>query len=80
MGGWTRGLLVARNKSIAEIVDMLRPYYGGAIVVRDDAFAGLQASGIYDLDDPVSTLRSLAALHGAVLRQVSPWLVVVTAR
>lgn len=80
VGGWTRGLIVARDKSISEIVDMLRPYYGGAIVVRDDAFAGLQVSGIYDLGDPVATLRNLAALHGAVLRQVSPWLVMVTAR
>ncbi|WP_421999595.1 FecR family protein [Reyranella sp.] len=80
VGRWTRGLIVARDKSIAEIVDMLRPYYDGAIVVRDDAFAGLRVSGIYDLGDPVATLRNLASLHGAVLRQVSPWLVVVTAR
>lgn len=80
VGGWTAGQIVARNKSIADIVDMLRPYYGGMIVVRDDTFAALQVSGIYDLSDPLATLGNLATLHGATMRRISPWLVVVTAR
>ncbi|MPZ29659.1 MAG: DUF4880 domain-containing protein [Rhodospirillales bacterium] len=80
VGDWTRGQVVARNKSIADIVAMLRPYYDGLIVVQDDAFSRIEVSGIYDLLDPVGTLRSLASLHGATMRQISPWLLVVTSR
>ncbi|MGD9535845.1 MAG: FecR domain-containing protein [Alphaproteobacteria bacterium] len=76
---WVRGELVARDRPAGEVVAALRPYYKGAIVVRDDAFAGRHVSGIYDLRDPVKTLRDLAASHGAAVRQITPWLLVVTA-
>ena len=75
----TGGELVARNRSAGDVVDALRPYYKGAIVVRDDAFAAWHVSGIYDLRDPVKTLRELAASHGATVRQITPWLLLVTA-
>ena len=80
VGDWTAGQFVARNRPIAEVVDRLRGYYGGAIVVRDDAFARRLVSGVYDLRDPDATLRNLASAHDAVVRQVSPWMLLVTAR
>ena len=80
IGDWQTGQFVARNRPIAEIVDRLRGYYGGAIIVRDDAFARRLVSGVYDLRDPDATLRNLASAHDAVVRQVSPWVLLVTAR
>jgi transmembrane sensor len=75
---WLRGELIARNRPAGDIVDELRRYYGGAIVVQSSAFAARRVSGIYDLRDPVRTLRDLAASHGATVRQISPWLLIVT--
>lgn len=80
IGDWTASQLVARNRPIGEIVDRLRGYYGGVIVVQDSAFAGRLVSGVYDLRDPEATLRNLASAHDAVVRQLSPWMLLVTSR
>ncbi|MBS0220411.1 MAG: FecR family protein [Proteobacteria bacterium] len=75
---WQRGQLIAHNRPAGEIVDALRRYYHGAIIVHDDAFAAKHVSGLYDLRDPVKTLSELATAHGATVRRISPWLLVVT--
>lgn len=80
IGDWTAGQFVARNQPIAEIVDRLRGFYGGMIVVQDTGFAQRRVSGVYDLRDPETTLRNLASAHDAVVRQISPWMLLVTAR
>ncbi len=79
IGDWVRGELIAYDRPIGEIVDDLRPYYDGAIIVWNHAFAEKRVSGLYDLADPEKTLRDLAASHNAVLWQVSPWLTIITA-
>jgi transmembrane sensor len=80
VASWTTGLFVVRNQPISEIVDRLRGYYGGTIILQDDAFARRLVSGAYDLRDPQATLRNLASAHNAVVRQISPWVLLVTSR
>ena len=80
IGDWTTGELVARDRPMTEILDALRRYYSGAILVQDSAFARTRVTGIYDLRDPAATLASLASSHGANLHRVSPWLLVVTSK
>ena len=74
------GELVARDRPMTEILDALRRYYSGAILVQDSAFARTRVTGIYDLRDPAATLASLTSSHGANLHRVSPWLLVVTSK
>lgn len=78
IAAWRNGELIARDRPVGEIVDVLRRYHGGAIVMLDESFAARRVSGIYSLRDPAQTLGDLAAAHGAKLRQVSPWLLIVT--
>jgi len=80
IGDWLVGELVARDRPMLEIVDALRRYYDGVIVVQDGAFARTRITGIYDLRDPAATLASLAASHDATVRRVSPWLLIVTSK
>jgi len=80
IGDWLDGEIVARDRPVTEIVDALRRYYGGQILIRSDAFARTQVTGIYDLRHPDATLASLASSHDATMRRLSPWLLVVTAR
>lgn len=80
IGDWLSGELVARDRPVTEIVDALRRYYDGMIVVRDGAFARTRVTGIYDLRHPAATLASLAASHDATVRRVSPWLLIVTSK
>lgn len=80
IGAWQGGELVARDRPMVDVVDALRRYYDGRIVVQDGAFARTRVTGIYDLRDPVATLRSLASSHDAAMHRVSPWLLIVTAK
>jgi transmembrane sensor len=77
-GAWVRGELVARDQPVAEVVDELRAYFHGMILVTDDALAAQRVTGLYDLGDPAQTLRAIAMTHGASVRQISPWLLVLS--
>jgi len=80
IGDWIDGELVARERPMIEIVDALRRYYGGIIVVQSETFARTRVTGIYDLRNPTVTLTSLASSHDARVRRVSPWVLVVTSK
>lgn len=75
LADWRSGRLTLRDVAIAAVIDELRPYFAGYIFVADDAFSRQRVSGIYDLNDPVSTLHRLAESHRGQIRQVSPWLI-----
>jgi transmembrane sensor len=77
-GAWMRGELVARDQPVAEVVEELRAYFHGAILVTDDALAAERITGLYSLGDPAQTLRAIAMTHGATVRQISPWLLVLS--
>jgi transmembrane sensor len=80
VAAWQAGMFVARARPISEIVEALRRYHDGVILVRDDAFLSRRVSGAYDLRTPATTLRGLASAHDAVVREITPWLLIVTAR
>ena len=80
VAAWRNGELIARDRPMGEIVQELRRYYDGVIVIRSQAFAARRVSGVYSLRSPARTLRDLAAAHGAALEQVSTWLMVVVDR
>lgn len=79
VSAWRQGLLVAHDRTVAEVVDELRPYFSGLIVVASDAVAQRRVTGVYGLRDPVEALRAVGRAHDdiAVMR-VLPWLVVVS--
>ena len=80
VGSWREGQIVVRDRPLADAVDDLRRYYAGLIVVTDDALKARRLSGVYNLDDPVAALTAMAGAHGAVVRQISPWVLVVSQR
>lgn len=73
---WLHGQIVARDRPMADVVDELRRYYTGLIVVADGTLAGRRVTGVYNLADPAAALRAIVAAHGGSVRQLSPWLLV----
>jgi transmembrane sensor len=73
---WLHGQIVARDRPMADVVDELRRYTSGAIVIADSALRGRRVTGVYNLSDPVAALRAIVGVHGGSVRQVSPWLLV----
>lgn len=74
---WLQGQIVARDRPLTDVVDELRRYYGGAIVLAGGAIDGRRVTGVYNLADPVAALRAIVGAHGGTVRQVSPWLLMV---
>lgn len=79
VAAWRRNQLIARDEPLGIVVDQLRPYYTGKIIVTDEALAGRPVTGVYNLTDPVEALRGIARAQNAVVRRITPWVVIVSA-
>jgi len=73
---WLHGQLIARDRSLAAVIDDLRRYFRGTIVVAGDAFRGRRVTGVYNLADPEAALRAIVGAHGGSVSRISPWLLV----
>jgi transmembrane sensor len=78
VAAWTQGQLVVKNRSVAEVVDALRPYYGGFVILRGATLEAQPLTGVYNLADPVEALRAVARAQGATLHRISPWIVLIS--
>ena len=79
VGAWLQGQMVVRDRPLAEAIDELRRYHTGLILLTDSALGARRVSGVYNLDDPVAALAAMAGAHGAVVRPLSPWVLLVSA-
>lgn len=79
VAAWMQGMIVARDRSLASVVDDLRRYYRGAIVIADGGLGERRISGVYNIADPAAALAAMAGAHGATVHRISPWILVVTA-
>lgn len=73
---WLHSQIVARDRPMADVVDELRRYYPGIIVVADRALRGRRVTGVYNLADPKAALGAIVGAHGGSVTQVTPWLLV----
>ena len=78
IGTWRWRQLIAHDQPVEAIVDRLRRYYDGTIIVADRSLTGRSVTGVYNLADPVDALRGIAKAHGATVREITPWLLVVS--
>ena len=75
---WRSGWLLAQDETIASVVDRLRPYHRGVIILNDPVLAQRSVTGVYNLADPLAALDAVAEAHGAQVRQITPFLVLVS--
>jgi transmembrane sensor len=80
VGAWREGRLVVDGWSVAAVLDELGRYHRGMILLRDTALGARLVSGTYDLGRPVDAVRAVAQAQGGTVTEVSPWLLVVSAR
>ncbi len=74
---WRAQQLIARDQPLGVVVDQLRSYYNGKIIVLDDDLSAEPITGVYNLADPLEALYGIARAQNAELWQVSPWAVIV---
>ena len=77
IAAWRNGELVVKNQTVEELIDVIRMYYKGVIILQSERLKNLRVSGLYQLDSPQKTLRNLAESHGARIQQISPWIILI---
>lgn len=78
VGAWRDYRMFVERATVAEIVDVLRRYHPGWIVLADRDLGRQQVAGLYDLRDPDQALRILVEPFGGRVRAVTPLLRVIS--
>ena len=78
IAAWRRNELIARDAPLERVVDRLGAYYAGTIVITSGSLAARPVTGVYDLNDPVSALHAMARAQNAIVRRITPWLIIVS--
>ncbi|MET0366005.1 MAG: FecR domain-containing protein [Sphingobium sp.] len=78
IAAWTRGRLAINDRPVGEVIDALRPWFGGYILARGPGLAARHVTGFYNLKDPDAALDALARAHPIRIQSLSPWLRIVT--
>lgn len=75
---WLQGQIVARDRAVTDVIDELRRYFPGTILIADRGLARERVTGVYNLSVPMVALHAVASAHGATVREIGPWLVVIS--
>lgn len=77
IGAWRQGVVVARGRTVNEVIEEIRPWYAGRIVLASKTLGERRVSGIYRLSDPQAALTALVNPDGGWVTSVTPWLLIV---
>lgn len=78
VGAWSSGRLMVRGQPIAAVVERIRPWFAGKIVLLDSTLGARRVTGVYDLHDPGAALEALVSPYGGTVTQVTPWALVIS--
>lgn len=79
MAAWRNGQLILEDAPFGAALDQLGRYFAGSIVVIDGGLRERPVTGIFSLRDPEGAVQTIARALGVKVRQMSPWLLVVSA-
>lgn len=77
-GIWRSGKLVVNNRPVGEVLDELRRYYRGAIMLTDTSVATRRLTGVYDLKTPDNALQAIAKVQDLKLTRITPWVALLS--
>lgn len=80
VAAWRNRQIVVRDRPATEVIDALRPWYSGIIIVRGNGFARQRVTGIYNAADPVEALKGLTQAYGGSVSTVTPWVIILSSR
>lgn len=79
IAAWMDGRVIASDRPVREVIDALRPWHSGIVITLGSGLDTRRVTGVYDARQPDRALRALAASHHVKIRQVTPWITVITA-
>ena len=78
LGLWRQGGLVARGETVGSVIDQIRPWYRGRIIVLSPDLKAHSVTGYFRADDPVRSIGNLVAPFGGRVTTITPWLMIVS--
>lgn len=69
--------LAVRNRPVAEVVERLRPWFSGRIVIANGSIGDQAVTGVFDATDPANALEAIVGPQGGRVLRVTPWLLIV---
>ncbi len=76
---WRRGVIVVDAEPLSVLAARIARWLPGRVVIADPGLGARLVSGVFDMSRPREALFAAVSPHGAGLRQISPWLTVITA-
>ncbi|WP_427789423.1 FecR family protein [Brevundimonas diminuta] len=78
IGVWRDGRLAVQDQPVREVVEALRPWHRGVILVQPGALAQRRVTGLYDLHDAAGAMTALTKAHGGRVTRITPWLLILS--
>ncbi len=78
VAAWRQGRLLTAEIPLRDAVEQIRRHFNGTILLTDSALGDRRITGAYTLSEPENALRAIAKAHGAIVRRVTPWLLVIS--
>ncbi len=78
IAAWSNGEAIAIRRTVTDVVDDIRPWFNGWIIIENAELGGERVTGVYNLEDPAAALQAIASAHGAEVRRISPWILVLS--
>lgn len=78
MAAWRDGLIIAEHETVAAVVARIARWQPGRVVIADPDLGRRPISGVFDLGMPIAALEAVIQPHGGRVRQVGPWLTVLS--
>lgn len=75
---WRKGMYIAENRTLGDVVAALRSYHRGWVVIRGEGTAKLLVNAVLNLRTPDESLDALASGLPITVRRISPYLVVIS--
>lgn len=78
VAAWRNGLVFADKDRVATIVERISRWQQGKVIIADRSLGSKEISGVFDLDQPMRALEAVVQPYGGKVRQLSPWLTVIS--
>lgn len=78
VASWRNRMIVAEHETVSALAARIGRWLPGRIVVADPFVGAQRVTGVFDLKDPQGALEAVILPTGARVRQVSPYLTLIT--
>jgi len=78
VGAWTDRRITAVDRPLSEVLADLRRYHRGAIILTSSKLGRSSVTGTFEADDPLKAASLIVQPHRGTVRQITPWLIVVS--